>query len=223
MTLIPTTLVDFPECPTYGFTVQPQYLVKIVVRETGFERGDRRWARPLIVFTAVPMPDADEAEVQSILYFWHAVGGRATTFLFRDWTDYKSCQTQNDVTALDQPLAAVTLDDASTAYRLTKAYTVTPHVQVREITKPVGSTIVVANASGDAQTDFTLDESTGMLKPGHSFTGTPHTWGGEFNVPVRFDSELDVQIVDQQIETVNFTLTEKRLRLPTAPFGGSPF
>jgi uncharacterized protein (TIGR02217 family) len=125
------------------------------------------------------------------------------------------------VTALDQPLQAITLDDSSTAYQLTKAYTVDPITQLREITQPVGSTILIANDSGAAQTDFTLDESTGLLKPGETFTGTPHSWGGEFNVPVRFDSELDTQIVDKQIQSVTFRLTEKRLQLATA-FGGSP-
>ena len=220
MSVIPTDLVEFPECPTYGFNAQPQYLVKIVMREGGFERGNRCWERPLIVFTAVPVGDRDEDVIQSILYFWHAMGGRATTFLFKDWTDFKSCPTQNDVTALDQPLQAVNLDDASTAYQLTKAYTVTPLTQLREITKPIGSSIVVANDFGDAQTDFDLDESTGLLKPGGSFTGTPHSWGGEFNVPVRFDSELDVQIADKQIQAVTFTLMEKRLQLATT-FGAS--
>lgn len=220
-TVLASDLVEFPACPGYGFKTQPQYLVKTVMREEGYERSNRCWSRPLLVLTATPVGDRDEEVIQSVLYFWHAMGGRATHFLFKDWTDFKSCQTHEDVTALDQPLVAVTLDDASIAYRLVKAYTVSPHVQLREITKPVGSTIVVANGSDAVQTDFDVDEASGLIKPGGSFTGTPTKWGGEFNVPVRFDSELDVKISDQRIESVAFTLCEKRLSLAKT-FPGSP-
>lgn len=211
--VIPTSLLVFPECATYGFNVQPQYLVKIVCREDGFERIDRRWARSLCVFTAVPVGDRDESDIQSILYFWHAMGGRASPFLIKDWTDYKSCPTWGDVAATDQQLSAVTLADASTAYQLVKTYRVGTISQRREITQPNGATVVVANSAGAAQTDFTLDEATGLLKPGGSFTGTPLTWGGEFYVPVRFNSELDTQVVDKQIQSVTFTLREKRIAL----------
>lgn len=219
--IVPSTLELFPECPTYGFTVQPQYLVKIVAREGGFERVDRRWSRPLNVYTAVPMGNRDEADIQSILYFWHAMGGRATKFRFKDWADYKSCPVQNDTAPTDQPFELVTLDDSSTGYRLIKVYQVGSLSQVREITQPMGSSISVKNNSGSIQHDWTLDEDTGILKPGDTFTGTPHSWGGEFYVPVRFDSELSVQTSDKQIETVDFTLTEKRISLSTTFDAGS--
>lgn len=219
-TVIPTAFPEFPECPTYGFNSQPQYLVNINTRDGGFERVDARWTRPLNVYTAVPLGDRDEADIQSILYFWHAMGGRSSTFIIKDWTDYKSCPVQDDVGLLDQPLQPVTLVDSSTAYQLVKEYAVGSFTQVREITQPIGTTIVVANESGVEQDDYTLDESSGLLKPGPSFTGTPQSWGGEFNVAVRFDSELAMQVVDQQIQTVSFTLCEKRIALANT-FPGS--
>lgn len=203
----------FPECPGYGFTAQPGYLVNIVRREGGFERSDRRWARPLLTISAAPMGPREEAVVQNILNFWHAMGGRATVFAFKDWTDYKSCPTYATPTALDAPLVAVTLADTSTGYRLVKAYSIGSRMQLREITLPVGATILVSNESGDAQTDFIVDDDTGLMKPGGGFTGTPTKWGGEFNVPVRFDSELTTQVSEKQIQSVEFTLREKRLPL----------
>lgn len=232
--VVPSPLEVFPECPTYGFTAQPQYLVKLVAREGGFERVDRRWSRPLNVYTAVPIGNRDEVEIQSILYFWHAMGGRATAFRFKDWTDFQSCPVQNDPAATDQPFETVSLTGGGTAYQLVKVYQVGSIQQVREITQPKGDTIIVANASGATQTDWTLDEATGLLKPGAGFTGTPHSWGGEFYVPVRFDSELSVGVSDKQIQTVDFTLREKRVSLSTvfdagsgadggtSPGGGSP-
>lgn len=220
-TIIPSDFVLFPECPGYGFSVQPQYLTKLNTRDGGFENVKRRWPRPINVYTAFPIGDRDEAQIQSILNFWHAMGGRATPFLIKDWADFKSCQVQDDVSAVDQPLETVTLLDASTAYQLTKLYTVGPLTQVREITQPKADTILIANGDGDAQTDFTLDESSGLLKPGGSFVGTPTSWGGEFYVPVRFDSELDIEVVDKQIQSVGFTLREKRIKLANT-FPGSP-
>lgn len=219
--VIPTDFVAFPACPSYGFNAQPQYLVKINPRDGGFERVDKRWTRPLSVYTAVPIGERDEADVQAILNFWHALGGRATSFLIKDWTDFKSCPVQSAVSAVDQPVETVTLLDSTTAYQLTKVYTVGSLTQIREITQPVASTVIVANESGVVQTDYTLDESSGLLKPGSDFTGTPTSWGGEFNVPVRFDSELSMQVVDKQIQSVTFTLREKRIALANT-FPGSP-
>lgn len=210
----------FPECPGYGFTAQPQYLVNIVRRDGGYERSDRRWSRPLNTYNAVPMGPRDEAVIQNILYFWHAMGGMATVFAFKDWTDYKSCPTWGTPAATDCPLVAVSLD-SGTAYQLTKEYTVGALHGFREIYKPVGSTILVANADGDAQTDWLVDQDTGLLKPGGSFVGTPTTWGGEFNIPVRFNSNLAAQIADKQMQSAEFSLCEKRLTEPTEFNGDS--
>lgn len=203
----------FPECPGYGFTAQPQYMVNIVRREGGEERTDSRWARCLNSYTSVPVGPRDESEIQSILYFWHAMGGRATTFLIKDWADYKSCQTQDIATELDQPLVPVSLEGGGTGYRLVKRYAVGSYTQDREITKPDGLTILIANESGILDSSWVLDDDNGLLTPGGSFAGTPTTWGGEFFVPVRFNSELEVQITDRQIQSVQFTLIEKRIPL----------
>lgn len=210
---------DFPECPSYGFTTQPQYLVKIVAREGGYERADLRWARPMVWFTAVPVGPRDEGDIQNILAFWHAVGGRTTPFRFKDWSDYKSCFAGDDITALDQLIFDVGAgSDGNEVYKLVKEYFIptSETIQDREITQPIGSTILIANDSGDVQdsSTWTLDETSGLLVLGDGFVGVPSTWGGEFMVPVRFNSELDLNLVDKQMQSVQFQLIEKRLRLP---------
>lgn len=218
--VIASTLPVFPRCPGYGFTAQPGYSVNIVRREGGYERSDRRWARPMNAYSAVPLGPRDEAEVQSVLYFWHAMGGRAETFLIKDWTDYKSCPTYATPAATDAPLVPVARTGGGTAYRLVKDYHVGALHQLREITKPVGATILVANESGAPSDSFRVDENTGLLVPGTGFTGTPTTWGGEFLVPVRFDSELAAQVADRQVQSVQFSLREKRQALSTVFVGG---
>jgi uncharacterized protein (TIGR02217 family) len=204
--LADTTYPMFPECPGFGFTVEPRYLTKAIEREGGQERVDRRWDRPLVFFTAVPTGNRDADVVQNLLIFWHAVGGTGGRFRFKDWTDYKSCKTNQIPTALDQPFEVV-----GGAYQMIKRYVATPYTQNREICRPVGSTIVVANTLGAIQTDWILDESTGLLTPGSGFTGTPGSWGGEFDLPCRFLTEYSLTVVDGiDIQSGSFTLSEYR-------------
>lgn len=213
MTVSADSLELFPGCPTFGFAVQPQYNVRIIEREGGYERRDRRWSRPLVLFTTVPTGDQSEEDIGEILAFWHAMGGRATAFRFKDWTDYRSAPLGTDITALDQPIAYTA--GSPGGYQLTKEYTVGNATQVREIYKPKGDTIRVANASGieQASSSFTIDEATGLLSINGGFAGIPTTWGGEFYVKVRFDSELDLTITNHRVQAATFSLKELRVEL----------
>lgn len=214
---VPDTTEIFPECPSFGFTSGPRYKVKIIEREGGYERRTRKWARPLHRYSGVPMGQRMEEDVQNVLYFWHAVGGPATGFRFMDYADYKSCKTFQTPTPLDQPLSFE--DDTSGSYQLVKEYSVGSLTQIREIYKPIASTIRVANESGVEQpaSAWTIYEATGLLVPDVSFTGTPTSWGGEFYVYARFDSEFDVEIVDKAIQGSSFSIAEIRIpRIPTA-------
>lgn len=212
----PTIIADpapvFPGCPTFGFTVEPNYLVKITSREGGFERRDRKWARPLIKFSGVPLGDRPQADIEDVLYFWHAMGGMSTAFRFKDWSDFKSCRLDATPHATDMPLAVS--GDSPSSYRLIKQYTAYGITQEREILRPVGSSVSIANETGTIQTDWTLDESTGLLTIGGSFSGTPTSWGGEFDVWVRFDGQLNPQLSNYLIQNVTVQLAEIRVALP---------
>lgn len=205
-TIVPDTLETFPECPTYGFTVEPRYLVKAIERDGGNERVDRRWSRPLSFYTAVPMGDRAEEDAQNVLVFWHAVGGMGGRFRFKDFADFKSCKVNEEPTAYDQPFEVST----GPTYQLIKAYKYGSLTQLREIIKPVGLTMLVANDSGAIQTDYTIDEGTGILTPGGTFVGTPASWGGEFDVYVRFTSNLSLALSQNKIQNISFTLRERR-------------
>lgn len=202
----------FPECPTFGFTVEPQYLVKIVRREGGFERRDRKWSRPLLRFSTVPLGQQSRANIEAALRFWHAMGGAANMFRFLDYTDFQSCGLDATPSATDQPLTFIA--GSPGGYQLIKRYSDTGSglYTDREITRPIGSSIRVANDSGveQASTRWLLDEATGLLQTLPSFVGTPATWGGEFYVPVRFDSEFPVEITNHRVHSVSFSLLEVR-------------
>jgi uncharacterized protein (TIGR02217 family) len=223
-TITPDLAETFPNCPTYGFVSEPNYLVKITAREGGFERRQLVWARPLLKFTGVPFGDQPQEDIEDILDFWHAMRAMAFGFRFRDWIDYKSCRLAATPAATDQPLIAST--DSPSKFQLVKQYITKSGrtIQEREITRPVGSAYIdelhsyagiqVANETGTIQTDWTLDEATGIVTPGGSFAGTPHSWGGEFHVWSRFDAVFNPSISEHQV--MNATVQLAQIREPLA-------
>lgn len=203
----------FPACPSFGFTSEPMYRVTVIESGGGHERRNRHWSRPLHKYTASVAPRAEE-EVGEVLNFYHAVGGRATGFRFLDEVDDRSCARIATPAAIDQLLVVDNASDGT--YQLTKAYSVGALTQYREIYKPIAGTILVAD-NGDPlteDTDYTIDYTTGLVTMADEPLGTL-TWGGRFHVPVRFDSELPVEITSRNaqryIQSCTFVMRELRL------------
>lgn len=211
MTITSDSTPTFPACPTYGFNVDPMILVKIVTLESGFERTSRKWAQARRTFAGMPVGTKPQRDIEAILYFYLAIGATEGAFRFKDWTDFKSCRLDDEPFRTDQPIL-VSSGSSPERYRLAKVYTVGAFTHTRYITRPIGSTITVANDSGIAQTDWTLDEATGFIVPGGTFTGTPSFWGGEFDVYCRFDGAFQVEIANFKIQTAQVNLIEKRER-----------
>lgn len=202
--------VTFPLCPTYGFTVDPMILVKIIALESGFERTVRKWRQAKRTYSGVPTGARPQADIESILYFFLAVGATEGTFRFKDWTDYKTCRLGLTPSAIDQPI--VSNGESPALYRLSKAYSVGSFTHLRTIYRPIGATVLVANESGVTQSaaDWTLDEATGYIVPGIGFVGTPTFWGGEFDVLCRFDGAFQVEMSNFEIQTAHVNLIEKK-------------
>lgn len=203
----------FPACPTFGFVAEPGILVKITPKEGGFERRQRVWAQSLTKYTTVPSGDQAQADIEAIYNFWMAVGGMSNGFRFKDWADFQSCSLDATPAASDQPI--VSSGDSPPSYRLIKQYNAGPFSQQRVIQRPIGSTIEIANEVGATQdpANWTLDESTGVLTIGGGFDGTPASWGGEFDVWVRFDAQLNPTFSNYKIMNVTVQLTELRQKL----------
>lgn len=204
----------FPACPTFGFVAEPNFLVKIVQREGGYERRQRVWSQSLTKYTNVPSGDQAQADIEAIYYLWQAVGGMSNAFRFQDQLDYKSCKLDQTPEATDQII--VPSGDSPASFRLAKNYIFGPFTQTRMIQRPIGDTILVANEEGVPQdsSKWTLNEATGVLTPGETFTGTPTFWGGEFDVWVRFDAQLNPTFSNYRILNVTVQLAE--LRQPLA-------
>lgn len=204
----------FPQCPTYGFTKRADYSVTVIERASGVRTVNRNWYYPLHTFSAVPTGDQPQDDIHRVQRFWHAVGGQAGKFLFKDWTDYKSSvNLSDDVTATDQPLVQVT--GSPSGYQLVKVYEDDEFnfQQQRIIQKPKPGSIRIANELGveqDAST-FNVDTVTGVVTALVGFVGTPTFWGGEFYVPVMFESVPEIVMTDYQIQSTTFSLRELRL------------
>lgn len=207
-TITPDTAARFPACPAYGFTADPFFLVKIIAREGGFELVDRKWSQPRRTYDGVPLGERAQEDIEEILYFWLAVGGMSGEFRFRDYLDYKSSRLSDDIEATDQPLEE--LDTSPVSYQLVKQYTVGSLTHTRPIRRPVGSTVLISNEVGAVQTDWTLDEATGIVTPGPTFAGVASAAGFEFDVLCRFNASFTPQIVNQQIQSAEVSLIEKR-------------
>jgi uncharacterized protein (TIGR02217 family) len=201
----------FPTCPRFGYTSTPNYSCTISTTVSGRERRNRNWARPLLIFNIQVGPKMEE-ETEELLEFWHAMGGPECGFRFKDWSDYKSCRKSQTITATDQALTLI--PGSPGGYQLQKTYRAGARATVRDILKPVQGTILIADG-GTQKTegaDWVLDYSTGLLTLFFSPSGQI-TWGGEFDVPTRFDSEFPLELVTHRIEQVTLQLRE--LRDPT--------
>lgn len=198
----------FPGCPSFGFTSDAEYSVAVIEQASGVESRNRNWSRPLHHYTASLL--RAEADVQDVLEFYHAVGGRAYGFRFKDYADYKSCKVHETVSATDQPLILDTTQSPD-AWQLVKDYNAGDRSQRRELYKPVAGTVLIAD-NGTPKTegvDYTVDYTTGLVALSFTPSGTM-TWGGEFDVPCRFDSGFPLELVNQRVQGASFTLRELR-------------
>lgn len=209
-TIITDETPVFPKCPGYGFRTDPFFLVKIIEREGGFERVDRKWSQPRRQYDGVPLKDAQLGDVEEVLYFWLAVGGMGGDFRFRDYLDYKSCRTYETPAAGDQPIIAN--DDSPGGFLLVKQYSIGSLTHQRRIFRPRGDSIIIANEVNAVQTAWTLDEETGVLTIGGGFVGTPTSWAGEFDVWCRFNANFSPEISDKDILSADVSVIEKRQR-----------
>ncbi len=203
----------FPLPPSLGYRVRPYISVERNQRASGRTRRNLNWSSPLHSFDCEI--EHAEADIYEVLEFWHAVGGGAYAFRFKDWNDYKSCAPFETAAATDQPLQLVPGSPA--AYQMVKQYTKGALTRTRPIQKPVSGTILVADngVTKESGTDYTVDYTTGLVSLLFSPVG-PLTWGGEFDVPVTFADGTEFVLTFRgddamRVQRVPFTLNEERV------------
>lgn len=159
-----------------------QFNTDVVSLNSGYEARNSIWqfGRGKWDFGDRKLPDT---ELKEIINFFRARKGRAQGFRFKDWADYKD--DGNGVLGLNG------VGDGSTkVFQMVKNYPSGTDKDQRVIRKPVAGTISFYSAGALINgTNWLLDTTTGVV----TFTVAPGagalTWKGEFDCPVRFDTD----------------------------------
>ncbi len=185
----------------------PSFSTEVVVVNSGFENRNQVWQYPLGKwdFGDRKLPDN---ELNEIITFFHAMAGMAIGFRFKDWGDYT-------VTTANGTLGPIGLGTGLATYQLTKSYTIGGAITQRLILKPVAGTITcykngvqlatyAASSTailgegvlgvmvlGTGTEAVVVDYTTGLVtfQPPYPTSTDVLTFSGEFDIPVRFDTD----------------------------------
>ncbi|MDP5309117.1 DUF2460 domain-containing protein [Paracoccus spongiarum] len=193
--------VRFPENISRGARGGPERRTQIVELASGDEERNASWAnsrRRYDVSYGIRRADDLAANVA----FFEARNGRLYGFRFKDWADHRSCLPSQAPSPTDQQIG--TGDGVATAFQLAKRYTSGGQSWTRTISKPVAGTVQIALNGVSQGSGWSVDHKTGLI----SFdtapsTGIAITAGYEFDVPVRFDSDvLDVTLDIERLGSI---------------------
>ena len=136
-------------------------------------------------------------DIQEVVAFFLAHGGRLRGFRFKDWSDFRS-SVGPEAGPFDQPAGLG--DGAQTQFQLIKLYQSGAHVWSRPITRPVEGSVRVAVSATELLAGWAVNTSTGVLTFAEPpAPGAEITAGFEFDVPVRFDSDaLDLTLAHER-------------------------
>lgn len=182
--------VRFPANLSFGSAGGPERRTEIVAIANGYEERNTPWEHARRRYDAgVGLRSLDDVEL--LIAFFEARRGQLNGFRWKDWADYKSCPPSREAAFDDQQIALG--DGVARSFGLIKTYASGLESYVRPIAKPVAGT-VRAGVDGDALQEgvhFEIDTVSGQI----SFVDAPDvgaviTAGFEFDVPVRFDTDL---------------------------------
>lgn len=168
----------FPEKISYGAVGGPEYSTDIVVVNSGFESRNQNWSQPLAKFD-VSHGVKTQDELNVLVAFFRNVKGRAHGFRFKDWTDYRVTEGQG-----------VFSYNINGNLQMQKAYTSGANTDYRWISKPVAGTITLGGTGS-----YTINYATGEVTVNSG--ADPTGWTGEFDVPVRFDTDTMRTTIEQ--------------------------
>jgi uncharacterized protein (TIGR02217 family) len=185
--------VRFPPEISRGSVGGPDWPAQIVTLDSGYEERNTRISAPRRTYDAKYGVRTHD-ELYDVLSLYYAAWGRLKGFRWKDWLDYRSGSPLLAPAATDQPIG--TGDGATATFQLVKTYSSGSGSFVREISKPVPGSVLVAvdDVEQVEGTAFTVDTATGIVTfiAGHiPAEGAAVTAGFAFDVPVRFDCKMD--------------------------------
>jgi uncharacterized protein (TIGR02217 family) len=182
--------IRFPANLSFGSVGGPERRTEVVTLANGFEERNTPWAHSRRRYDAgLGLRSLDDLE--TLIAFFEARTGQLHGFRWKDWSDYKSCVPSGEPGPEDQEIGFG--DGVNTVFQLQKTYASGLQTYVRPILKPVAGTVRIALA-GDPKIEgqeYSVDIETGkvtfVLAPA---LGARIQAGFEFDVPVRFDTDV---------------------------------
>lgn len=180
----------FPDYIAAGAEGGPQFLTDIAELSSGYESRNIAWDMPRHRYI-VTLLNRPQAELDDVKAHFLSVRGRGHGFRFRDWADYSAASTVG--------LLGSGVGSGVAAYQINKRYVSGAQALTRKIVKPIDGTLIVyknavaqtivPSAPGSGQ--VTVNYTTGVVTFGGTAPtgGDTLTWAGEFDVPVRYDTD----------------------------------
>ena len=202
----------FPESISYHSSGGPVWKTQVVQTSSGREQRIQTWQDPLRKWDAMNGVRTD-AELDQLHAWFLVTAGMAHSFRWKDWKDCVAT-TANSIGIVN----ANSQGNGTSLGQLYKRYAVGSCTYVRKIIKPVAGTLQVfkngvALTLGYGPGQWQIDTTTGAM----SFYGTPPsltdtlTWAGQFDVPVRFDTDtFSASYEDQNASSVSLPIVEIR-------------
>lgn len=180
--------IQFIEAPRFNDKIAfeaeggPGFNTQLVATVSGRESRNMLWqyARCAYEVGLVAKPKSLYLE---ILAFFRVVGGRAIGFRFKDWSDFYCTQAEGLLVRIG----------VTNTYQMQKRYAAGAYARDRLIQKPVAGTVklwkLVTGDWVEQTSGFTIDTTTGIVTFDSDVSGDTLSWSGEFDVPVRFDTD----------------------------------
>jgi len=192
----------FPTGISYGSSGGPGFKTNIMVVDSGAENRVSRWTDARRQYNAVWAIKEQPTRLTELISFYIARRGAAEMFRYWDPLDDSTAEDHTSApSATDQIFG--TGDGTTKQFQLYKTYEESPVVRSRNITKPIGGTILVSvdDTPLAEAGNWSIDTSTGII----TFTVAPAQdevlkWGGRFHVPCRFGEGAD-QLLSMTVES----------------------
>ena len=182
--------VRFPTAISFGSTGGVERRTEIITLVNGHEQRNTPWEQSRRRYDAgLGVQSMDDLE--AVLSFFEARRAMLNGFRWKDWLDHKSCAPSAVPGVLDQAIGAG--DGALTTFVLAKTYTPGAYEFKRDITKPVAGSVrgAIDGLEMTDGPDFSVDTATGIVTFAVApAAGAAVTAGFEFDVPVRFDTDV---------------------------------
>jgi uncharacterized protein (TIGR02217 family) len=167
----------FDETISNGASGGPRFMTTTIVVDSGAEFRNGNWSFPLHEYdVAHGLKTQAQLDLLRAL-FWNA-RGKLHGFRFKDWSDFTTTVSTGVCTLI-----------SGDTYQLGKTYAYGAQSTTRTIKKPISGTLAISGGGV-----YTVDYTTGIVT--RVSGAAPTVWSGEFDVPVRFDTDAMKATID---------------------------